>query len=1318
MGYARGFFVGRLWSAFSMLFVVLMALAVSSDLLAKDREPDLYKDTPQSHRRFSDSLEFFNSPSEFEGYTKETLRAEFAHHRDVLTNYRFEEVAEKVKMALLNEVINLDKLRKEGTLKFDDINFWFFEDSFKVLAAVGNVSDVSELDLVINEFNESIKYLNEQHKQMNVDLKNQGQPAKMIDAQVKSGLQQYAKLGQALKNTLSHREERRASAFDKEKRLQLALGKDFLEGPNPDEMIAKVRLSNYESAKHRGIDWVNDVRERMEKRAKGQPEAIEAFLRFEFQRVMKPERKVPEVIWMLGLPGTGKDTHAEAYVDAIHGVEGAYEEHMKVLEPAQDKTDVWHLFGSKPGHVGSDKQSELIRFLVNHSGGRYKIEEVVSFNSKVERVVETGIVTAENGPSSGVLFINELHNWSKKAIDLILKKSIEKGTFPINNANGGVSFIKVPITIVIASNDGMELLVPEGHTKGRKLTYQEVYDLWKANHNDFERIRDSIKSKNTFKLGEKFDADTGISPEVLDRIRNSGLVLLRPLSSEIILSIAQQRLEKLALDYRESGRVLGHTSFSFSGEVGRRLQEFQFNPEAGARFLDGSVVSLVESVIDSAIINKSISNSDEPRNILVDVITNPDDTWSLKLSFRSPDTNAVLADDLILPISATDVLAKKKPMSDDSILKLLEFEKHFSENIVGADHLAKKLQEALLAAQNSRHAGKEDRAQAFMFLGMSSTGKSQAAKEVARFLHGSESDLITIDFNGLVSEAQVRDLIFGSKHGMPSEFMKAFDRKQGKVVFLFDEIANVDNPNILTPLYQLLREKSIDLFNDGRPRSMEGVTIIMTGNAGEEIYQGIPKGVPERVRRAAAAEIYTSFVNSPIRQRAFLEARFREAFLNRVGYDNTFFFSPLDFTAVRELIRIKLSAALKDLSDKNGRNYHVEFASDEALEKFLDVYEKEGFYFKSQGQSIDDFAAKQLRHKLTLLLQKNLVPSESKVILSYSNRSQAGEGSDARYFENFSVEVEGFDKKLNLQLDGRIIEVEPKERYQDKIQTAFHEAGHEILRQALRQDLTKPKRISIIPGVSLIAGEYVYYEGIASQEHHTSGNLTRTSLIAEMAELIAGGEAQRLISKGHIAEGGQRNDLERANYLAKTAILKYGLDPEWGFSAPTSNQTMKEFISELSERDTIRLEKLVQGYMKEATQLARDVLAINYNAFVALGVELAKKGEIDGKQILAVYEKHPVKNYWKMGSIERKLRSSTNLSYFKTWLQGALPYSGRDLVAVSAVPKIAESEVANIDEILEVRRSEGVKKARPLGTLPVQGKSKVSGCEALLAQVS
>ena len=89
------------------------------------------------------------------------------------------------------------------------------------------------------------------------------------------------------------------------------------------------------------------------------------------------------------------------------------------------------------------------------------------------------------------------------------------------------------------------------------------------------------------------------------------------------------------------------------------------------------------------------------------------------------------------------------------------------------------------------------------------------------------------------------------------------------MLFVFDEISNAPL-DVLKALYDIFREPVVTTFSDGKDRIMSNVTMVLTGNVGEEVYEGLPKDLPDWQRMKAMQNIYQRLQSSPELQRQIL----------------------------------------------------------------------------------------------------------------------------------------------------------------------------------------------------------------------------------------------------------------------------------------------------------------------------------------------------------------------------------------------------------------------------------------------------------------
>ncbi len=164
----------------------------------------------------------------------------------------------------------------------------------------------------------------------------------------------------------------------------------------------------------------------------------------------------------------------------------------------------------------------------------------------------------------------------------------------------------------------------------------------------------------------------------------------------------------------------------------------------------------------------------------------------------------------------------------------------------------------------------------------------------------------------------------------------------------------------------------------------------------------------------------------------------------------------------------------------------------------------------------------------------------------------------------------------------------------------------------------RPKRVSILPGVTEINGLWLRYLGISQSELKEGVTWTRALVTREIAVLAGGGIAEHLVTQNEENEAGVSNDIERATKLARSAVLLWGLSKNWGWTS------VKDY-KDLSETQKNTVDRQVRTLLKEGIDLARKAIAANFEkSFLPLGVLLAEKGDLKQEELLKFYETHPI----------------------------------------------------------------------------------------------
>lgn len=988
----------------------------------------------------------------------------------------------------------------------------------------------------------------------------------------------------------------------------------------------------------------------IDERLIGQPEVAQALMDMEWRsQLYGKARTLPDAVYLMGLPGTGKDTAAEVFTDALNGAKGSHLRHMFRLPLLKSKADLWQLLGSATGYIGSEAFPPFLEFLVLHSNGKYKTEEVEQNGRKSLKIVvnpeyKGATLPGYFPPNRGIVFVNEFHNWSKQLKDDFLKQALEKGIFNVNNPNGGLSQIEVPIRFIIASNEGIGLTTSReanGQRHGKAFSYEQQMVKWDAVHENKSALKAEILSSNgSPNQSVTGEGTPGISEELLNRIPERFILLMRPLSPDHLRTIATGYLEGLREKLADSP-LLGKVNLTWSDDLPAVIQEYDYVPEENARPVLGRVMSLIEEPLLDALRAKNIEGASAV-DLHISVETNSDRSRDLVMTLNGKQTRQLIR-------TTTKDIARPS-ITDERIEELAGLEPYLKQNVFGIDDVLERLSERVLSIENEASAGASRRpVNVLMLNGLSSTGKTETAKQLAKYVHKADDELVTFDFSQVQTLHDFKVRILGLKDSLgnpvPSEFMKHYDRANGRLVVAFDELANVRDMDLLKALYDFFREPVVSTFSDGKPRPMGGVTVIITGNPGQELFAAVPRDVPMEVQMLAWEEISRKTNNDPELQRSILEKTYPEPFITRIGRNNIFFLPPHSYKSLRQLAQLKLGQSLKNLaSEESRRGWKVAFPSMDEYAKLIDVIIEEGFSLRYQGASIDSFVRDDVEEKIKFLMLKNKVPSGSTVILKFREKT-SNEIEDQPGFVFYDVYAEGQSKPLKLKIRRPYVEKPLAKDPVNDLLTAYHEAGHSLVRNALFPGVFKSTMISVIPGVGLIGNSWLYYLGVAKAEQSKEAFTDRNYMVRQIAILMAGETAERLVSKGGNSSAGKSNDIERATRVARDAIIKYGLSKNWGLRAVPTGTSIETYIAGLPESEKRLLDTEIQNMLKEGRLLAQQTIEANFNeTFVPLALELAEKGVLEEEALDKFYASKTLVAPWRLSAAKRSLNSARTLA--------------------------------------------------------------------------
>jgi len=936
-----------------------------------------------------------------------------------------------------------------------------------------------------------------------------------------------------------------------------------------------------------------------------------------------------EHLLIMNAQNNGTDYIIRKYVDAINGSSGANKNLLFTVNPVSDSFNLGTYLGSSTGVVGSDHLSPLYHWLVSVSGGRYRIS-----TEKSEAIVENpswlpgDVMKGTTAPSKAVLHLTNLQNWSMKQKEVFLSIALS-GRWPVRSPNGGVSEIIVPVRVIMTTTEGSDLIVPRnpitGVRDGRPSTFEEMQERYKLVANNEEVLREKILELNGLEQGAT-DNERKRGTELTTLRRIKKILLAEPYTEDQIREVTKRLVD----EFNESRLAyLGEGGFrvAYDDKVIDYLHRFDLSPESQTGSLEKKIQDLIVTPILALIEQEKIRESKELQELKIGFVENADKTSNLIVS------NSATGETFSNYLPATEKIRDRQPISDKEIDRLLNIDKEAAKMVVGVDDILADVRKQIVAMRDGR--GKHltadtanDAAISFMLLGLTSTGKTQTPKALAKALFGSEKDFVNLNFGSVTHEHDIDKLIFGYKDGariVESDFIKQHRQKNGMMVVVLDELANIKDPRLLYRIYDLLREPVVGGFikPDGSTGSlvMSNVIFIITGNATQEFWAKVPHRLPLEVKMLAYAEIAKTLKQNPSLVRDALEKVFPKPLLARIKMSRTYVVAPHTYSSIRSLAHMKLLAGLKTLAEGTGkRTWKASFSNADEYMKVIRVIEEDGYEIAEQGASIDGYVER-LLNELKNSLYENKVPSGSSINITYKGEQEyQGEliNGELPRKQVFEIEVEGSDK-INFSLKKSVREKSLTEHPDMRILVGAHEAGHLLLSKIYFGNKSKMTRISIIPGVTMSG---IVFEGVQETEKVQKTTWSRENILREMTVLLAGKNGQAIVSKDGAHDAGKQNDLERATEIAQKAILFFGASESWGMASFKDDMSVPQVLALLSEKQKDQLAEEVKAMITEADTRARILIENNFEVFLKLAHRVTELGDMREKDINAFFEEY------------------------------------------------------------------------------------------------
>ncbi len=281
----------------------------------------------------------------------------------------------------------------------------------------------------------------------------------------------------------------------------------------------------------------------------------------------------------------------------------------------------------------------------------------------------------------------------------------------------------------------------------------------------------------------------------------------------------------------------------------------------------------------------------------------------------------VSEDDIGTVVSMMTGIPVKRVVEGESA-KIMKMDSVIKEKIIGQDEAISKLSKAIRRTRAGLKNPKKPIG-SFIFLGPTGVGKTQLAKELARYLFDSEDALIRIDMSEYMEKYAVSRLVgappgyVGYEEG--GQLTEKVRRKPYSVV-LFDEIEKA-HPDVFNVMLQVLDD---GMLTDslGRRVDFKNTIIIMTSNVGT-------KNIKETGSYGFGGDSTTDkYGNLKSTVEDAMKNLFNPEFLNRI--DDTIVFRNLEKEDIKQIASIEMRDLIENL-----RESKIEIELDEAAEDFI-----------------------------------------------------------------------------------------------------------------------------------------------------------------------------------------------------------------------------------------------------------------------------------------------------------------------------------------------------------------------------------------------
>ena len=185
---------------------------------------------------------------------------------------------------------------------------------------------------------------------------------------------------------------------------------------------------------------------------------------------------------------------------------------------------------------------------------------------------------------------------------------------------------------------------------------------------------------------------------------------------------------------------------------------------------------------------------------------------------------------------------------------------------------------------------------------------------------------------------------------------------------------------------------------------------------------------------------------------------------------------------------------------------------------------------------------------------------------------------------------------------------------EDKLKTAYHEAGHAIVGRLLEEH-DPVYKVTVIPRGRAL-GVTVFLPEEDKYSH------SRQSLLDRICGLYGGRIAEEIVYGEKGITTGASNDIERATELARNMVTKWGLSKELGpirygdeTDEPFLGRSVGSAKQDISDETASKIDKEAKSIISDCYMRATDILKENIDSLHLMAKSLVEYETLDAEQI-------------------------------------------------------------------------------------------------------